>query len=51
MYIYSFQYEYDDRLTTPYSIQFPKEIFHKISVTFNHKNASEDMNQFTAMLF
>lgn len=51
MFIYNFNYEYDHSLTTPYQIKFPPDIFHKISIIFNHKNVSKDVNQFTQMLF
>lgn len=50
-YLYTFAFIKDYSLTNPYQILYPKVLFHKISVIFNNKSASADVNQFTAMLF
>lgn len=51
MYLYTFSFIKDYNLTTPYQIRYSQNLFHRISVIFNNKTASAEVNQFTAMLF
>ncbi len=51
IYLYNYSFYYDQTLNTPYQIQYPKEIFKKLSILFNNKSSNPERNQFTALLF